>query len=314
MKNNTKYSITGDCVITAKDSEGKLHKIDIDREEFPMDPRRDWGDNIDHMIIDWDRYDLGDRKDCSVSDELTRLIRSACSEEEVIDAALGEKSKLGTIRLIKDEDPEAEEDDYLLQVWCEWRTAFNRGPAHWENECSVKKEYAFDYIIDVLTDAHCIKLLKPHMEILPISIYEHSGITMYVGAPNNDFDSGYAGFIYMTKEEVFENLAGVTEENWREVADEFMKGSVKTYAEFLEGNVYGYEVFYTVNYPAEIHHEIVTDAETGEIIRDRTWTTEASSEWEPYSDGWCGSFFGYNHEENGILDELPDDWEIVSVD
>ncbi|MBD4654900.1 hypothetical protein GUG52_24440, partial [Xanthomonas citri pv. citri] len=74
------------------------------------------------------------------------------------------------------------------------------------------------------------------MEILPISIYEHSGITMYVGAPNNDFDSGYAGFIYMTKKEVFGNLAGVTEENWREVADEFMKNSVETYANFLEGD------------------------------------------------------------------------------
>lgn len=311
MKNNTKYSITGDCVITAKDSEGKLHKIDIDRDEFPMNPRRDW-DHIDHMIVDWNRYDLGDEKKGSVSDELTRLIRKHCYPSEIVDAALGEKSKLGTIRLIKDEDPEAEEDDYLLQVWCEWRTAFNRGPAHWENECSVKKEYAEDYIIDVLTDAHCIKLLEPHMEIRPISVYEHSGITMYIGAPNDDFDSGYAGFIYMTKKDAFDKF-GATEENWRKIADEYMEGSVKAYADFLEGDVYGYEVYDSVDYPAEIHHDVVMNADTGEIISDRTWTVDARSEWEPYSDGWCGSFFGYDHKENGLLDELPDDWEIVSI-
>lgn len=314
MKNNNNYGIVGDCEVIAKDSEGKFHKIDIDRDEFPMDPRRDWGDNIDHMIVDWDRYDLGDEKNGSVSDELTRLVRRHCYPDEVVDAVLGEKSKLKTIRLIKDEDTEAEEDDYILQVWCEWKTAFNLGPAHWENECSVKKKYAFDYIIDCLTDAHCIELLKPKIEFLPLSIYEHSGITMYLGAPNDDFDSGYAGFIYMTRAEAFDNLAGVTEENWREVADKFMEGSVKTYADFLEGSVYGYEVYDSVDYPAETHHEVVTNAETGEIISDRTWTTKPISKWEPCNDGWCGSFFGCDHEENGLLDELPDDWEIVSVD
>lgn len=312
MKNNTKHHITGPCTIIAKDTEGKRHKIRIQLDEFPLNPRRDW-DNVDHMIVDWNNYDLGDEKNVSVSDELIRLVRKHCSEAEIIEATLGEESKLQTIRLIKDDDPEAEEDDYILQTWCSWRTAFNHGPAHWEDAYQIKKDYAFDYIVDLLTDAHCVKLLRPHMEILPLSVYEHTGLTMYVGDPTGDFDSGYAGFIYVTKEEAFDNF-GATEENWREIADERMEDSVETYADFLEGDVYEYVVYDSVDYPAEIHHEVVTNEKTGEITSDRTWKTDAHTEWEEDEEGWCGGYFGYDHEKSGLLDQLPNDWEIISVD
>lgn len=312
MKNTTKYRITGPCTIIAKDTEERRHKIVVRLDEFPLNPRQDW-DNVDHMIVDWNGYDLGDRKDGSVSDELIRLVRDHCSEAEVIDAALGEESKLKTIRLIKDTDPEAEEDDYILQMWCEWRSAFNRGLAHWEDDYFIKKEYAFDYIIDMLTVSHCVELLRPHMEILPLSIYEHTGITMNIGAPTDDFDAGYAGFIYVTKKEAFDNWF-VTEEGWREIADKHMALSVETYADFLEGDVYECVVYDSVDYPAEVHHEVATNAETGEITSDRVWKTDAHTEWEEDEEGWCGGYFGYDHEKNGLLGELPDTWEIISVD
>lgn len=265
---------SGECYKWEDD--GKTYAVEFVTDDYPEDPRL-WS-NVGRMICDWNRYDLGDRKDGSVEDELLRLVRDTCSEEEVIEAALGENSKLETIRLIKDDDPEAEEDDYVLQAWCEWRTVFNRGPARWEDLCHIKKDYAYDEILDAVQTKHCLQLLENDVEILPLSVYEHSGITMYVGAPCDRFDSGYAGFIYITKREAFKNFGGITEENWRERADECMRSEVEVYDHYLTGEVLGYNIY------------------------EKSSQEDEEEEWEDIDS--CYGFYGHDTEESGILEEL----------
>lgn len=100
-----------------------------------------------------------------------------------------------------------------------------------------------------------------------VSMYEHGGIALSIGAPTCQWDSGYVGFMLVTKESIREmfNIKRVTKQ-YIERAYEIMKGELETYNDYLSGNVYGYTV-------------------DGDDWEDSVW-----------------GFYGYDHEENGLLD------------
>lgn len=70
--------------------------------------------------------------------------------------------------------------------------------------------------------------------ILPLYLYDHSGITMSTGSFSCPWDSGQVGFIYTTAKRVAE--MGVAEEN----VEEQLKAEVATYDQYIRGDVWGY--------------------------------------------------------------------------
>lgn len=72
--------------------------------------------------------------------------------------------------------------------------------------------------------------------ILPLSLYDHSGISMSVGSPTCPWDSGRVGFIYITKDKV--KSEGIDESK----VEEYLIGEVETYNQYLTGDVYRYEI------------------------------------------------------------------------
>jgi hypothetical protein len=80
--------------------------------------------------------------------------------------------------------------------------------------------------------------------VLPLSVYEHSGITMFVGHEDYTFDPGgwdtsYVGFIYDTPEKVKECIGpDATDDEIRNA----MVDEVRVYASYLEGDVSWYRV------------------------------------------------------------------------
>ena len=76
--------------------------------------------------------------------------------------------------------------------------------------------------------------------ILPLYLYDHSGITMSTTAFSCPWDSGQVGIIYATPEKVKECFMddNVDEDRVRSV----LVGEVETYDMYLTGEVYGYEV------------------------------------------------------------------------
>ena len=81
--------------------------------------------------------------------------------------------------------------------------------------------------------------------MLPLYLYEHSGITISTGSFSCRWDSGQVGFIYCTmakarKEWGEKYNPGITDKEIRAKAIACMKSEVKTYAAFLEGHVVGY--------------------------------------------------------------------------
>lgn len=82
--------------------------------------------------------------------------------------------------------------------------------------------------------------------VLPLSVYEHSGITMFVGHQDYTFDPGgwdtsYVGFIFDTPEGIKECMGDPATISDEEIT-EALKAEVKLYASYLEGDVTGYYV------------------------------------------------------------------------
>lgn len=127
--------------------------------------------------------------------------------------------------------------------------------------------------------------------IKPINMYDHGGITISTSRvyPYNDpWDAGYVGFIYVTKETVFEGCLDITEENWKERADQYLEGEMETYDQYLRGDVYGYRLIKKVKQQDKCPH-------CGEIIREYE---------EGVEDDSCWGFYGDCIEDNGIIDYL----------
>lgn len=70
--------------------------------------------------------------------------------------------------------------------------------------------------------------------ILPVYLYDHSGITVSTSSFSCRWDSGQVGFIYVTKDK-----AG---DDWG-CAEACLKSEIETLAQYLEGDVYGFTRF-----------------------------------------------------------------------
>lgn len=74
--------------------------------------------------------------------------------------------------------------------------------------------------------------------MLPLYLYDHGGITMSCNDFHDIWDSGQVGFIFMTKDQAAKEYDTDTEKR----ALDYMAGEVRTYAQYLEGDCWGYSI------------------------------------------------------------------------
>ena len=86
------------------------------------------------------------------------------------------------------------------------------------------------------------KNIKPCV-ILPLYLYDHSGITMTTSPFSCRWDSGQVGWIFVTKEQVRKeyNVKRITQDIVEKVT-KVLEGEVETYDQYISGEVYGYRV------------------------------------------------------------------------
>ena len=79
--------------------------------------------------------------------------------------------------------------------------------------------------------------------ILPLYLYDHSGITMSVKPFSCHWDSGQIGYIYATKDQVRKEYSRkrITKK-LRDQVEKALRQEVQAYDDFLTGNVWGYVV------------------------------------------------------------------------
>ena len=78
---------------------------------------------------------------------------------------------------------------------------------------------------------------EPVAVILPLYLYDHSGITISTKPFSCRWDSGQVGWIYATVAQVKDEWNGDVD-----AATKYLEGEVETYDQFLTGDVYGFVV------------------------------------------------------------------------
>lgn len=115
---------------------------------------------------------------------------------------------------------------------------------------------------------------------LPVYAYIHSGATINTKGYSCPWDSGQVGYIYVSKEKIRNeySISKVTSK-WVDKIEGYLNNEIKTFAQYIEGDVYGFTV----------------------------------EEWDPTPGvGWtvvdsCCGFYGTDWETNGIKDHIPNE-------
>ena len=102
---------------------------------------------------------------------------------------------------------------------------------------------------------------------LPLYLYDHSGLRMKVGSfqgllpqGHAEFDSGQVGIIYVSKERIREEFGKrLTDAEVEQKGNEVLEQEVKTYDDYLTGNVLGYVIEHDETCEHCHHTEVVHD-------------------------------------------------------
>ena len=161
-----------------------------------------------------------------------------------------------SIKIEYDHDPENPRDDDNLGVMICWNRRNPHGDKHkfsnsepffltlldnetaeqlenWREVASLLADYTQDEVIDEAYSAMLHEAAIKQVILLSLHFYEHGGVTVRAGDP----ECGSEGYIYMTLKDAEKEFDGD-----REKALSCLKQEVKTYAEYLEGSVYGYVI------------------------------------------------------------------------
>ncbi len=79
------------------------------------------------------------------------------------------------------------------------------------------------------------------LAVLPLYLYDHSGLTINTTPFGDRWDSGQVGWAYVTRE--LAEVCGCVGDDWtEEKLEESIRGEVGEYDKYLRGDVYGYVV------------------------------------------------------------------------
>lgn len=185
------------------------------------------------------------------------------------------------VRIVKDIDPESPREwDNLGTMVCAHRK-YRLGDENGMREALdlIYEHLSDKQLNDLEFDARHVPDIERALEatgqtiMLPLYLYDHSGITMKCSPFGCPWDSGKVGFIFVSK------AKARSEYDWKLLnklrTDKLLKhleGEVETYDQYLRGDIWGFEVL-----------------ENGDV-----------------SDS-CWGFFGNDPLTNGILDHLADE-------
>lgn len=271
-------NIYNDTTIKWKDEKGVDYCLHIQADKDSETPRT-FFDSFTTMACFHPRYNLGDDigRGITPHEFIREFVRKNVEERDIIKFALD--GKLKSVKLKKSSSKGLYDIFEITQI----RTIFGRSdPEETLEYEGVNLGNAVYFIIDDISINDCLFLAKQVAEVLPLWLYDHSGITMSCGErnyPYNDqWDSSQVGWIIALKEETIK-WTGANEDNWREKARDNMKSDVEIYDRWLCGDVYGYTL-YTRDTP------------------DEEWTE---------TDDSCWGFYGSDLVGCGIADEVGHD-------
>ena len=157
-----------------------------------------------------------------------------------------------TIEVSHDDMAESPREwDNLGTMIC-WHSRYNLGdyrendyrdPDHFFHAISGLYEDEYSDYLDDEQIQKCREAAYHKNIILPLFLYDHSGITMSTSGFSCPWDSGQVGYIYISLERVRKEYGWkrITKKR-REQIEKYLTGEVETYDHYLTGSVYGYNI------------------------------------------------------------------------
>jgi len=156
-----------------------------------------------------------------------------------------------TVKIENDHDPMNPRTDWdHAGTMVVWHNGYNLGDDHNHTDVdsffhSISGLYEDEHT-DYLTDEQlqrCRKVAHEMNIILPLYLYDHSGITMSTGSFSCPWDSGQVGYIYISLETARKNHDWkVITKTRRELIAKYLEGEVEVYDHYLTGSVYGFTI------------------------------------------------------------------------
>jgi hypothetical protein len=210
-------------------------RLEIIQDNDPFNPRVDC-DNFGKMIC-WHRhYNLGDKHDYSEPEDFLR---------ELVDKTISPKDLINYMRDGRAKDLQFEEDLEKQNISLMSRWHFN---SKWYEEYSTdlplntNDVYLKDKILEYMTIGNLRHFAEQHNIIIPLYLYDHSGITISTGDFNDPWDSGQVGWIYASYEDIVKEYGDTSPKNI-DKARKLLIAETKTYNYYLRSECYGYKIY-----------------------------------------------------------------------
>ncbi len=192
-----------------KEIDGVKYRLQIQQDEGYENPR-EW-DNLGTMICFHSRYNLGDKHDYSEPrDMLIDLLENVFENDDSELESFAEK-KFEDHFVHQDEDGDwYVTDDHVSYNAYSGEYYDNKYEAIEELE-SLKDDFIGGEWQDIMDNEDMMDIVEKYYVILPLYLYDHSGITMNTSGFHCNWDSGQVGWIYASKK-TFIDETGYTQD------------------------------------------------------------------------------------------------------
>ena len=153
-----------------------------------------------------------------------------------------------TIKVEQDDIMESPREWDNLGTMTYWHRGYTLGDVNGEQEYSEQDDFWFDLAgIDDNGEEGDLRrareLAFKKNIILPLYLYDHSGITMSTSSFSCQWDSGQVGWIHISLEKVRKEFSCKrVSKQMREKIEGYLHNEVKTFDDYITGNVYWFSI------------------------------------------------------------------------
>jgi hypothetical protein len=130
----------------------------------------------------------------------------------------------------------SDKDDFIFSLLEETLGDTDLAEEHIENELNRLRDLYPKKNIDRNLDDVLLERIEEKFLVLPLYIYDHSGITISTRSFSCPWDSGQIGWIYVSHEDIIKEYGFLDIDR----ATKYLEGEVETFDQYLQGDVYGY--------------------------------------------------------------------------
>lgn len=198
------------------------------------------------------------------------------------------------LHIVYDSDPDSPRNwDNLGTMICV-HSRYNLGDVHYKSKLECLKHIAdslgiteiingLDMYEEVYEDEEQLQdwiNSREDFVMLPLYLYDHGGITMSTSSFSCSWDSGQVGYIYCSTDKILKEYGNTIIDTLTKV-ESSLKSEVKTYDQYLTGDVYGFELY-------------------------KVETCDKGHKHLDFLDS-CHGFYGDDWTENGIFDYISNE-------